>query len=210
MCSKSKMPTLCIVDSDRKYGETKKYQSEPESGSTWTRVRKKEKDLKQIPLLPPFSVYPLHVHEVENLIPTQALSELVGQDETLQVSMQPGLNMLEKLKTIDDGKPLLYYDMKKGFPYMKTEPQREYWFNIIKSLGGTERDLPPVTKEEGKNPATIFFPPVCNNKLLERTIKLLNGRINQEMHMDDCLAELWNEIGLLMLTWGCANLPQSA
>lgn len=206
--AEEKMPTLCIVDSDQKYGKTKEFPNDPKKGDTLKRVAAVAKELGKDFSVPPFSLYPLHVHEVENLIPIQILKELAGK----YPEMEKGLEMLEKLKQIDGGESLLYYDLKLGFPFMKTKPQRAYWLEKMLRLGGTEEDMPPETKEAGYTQAPPFFPPVCNNKLLERSIALLreHEKAAQEICVDEHLAELWVHIGVIMLTWGCANMPQSA
>lgn len=201
--AEEKMPTLCIVDSDQKHGRTREYPNEPGKGGTLRHVADMAQELEKDSSLPPFFLYSLPVHEVENLIPMQILTELAKKSP----EMTKGLEMLRKLGKIDGGEPLLYYDLKLGFPFMKTKPQRAYWLEKMLRLGGTEEDMPPETKEAGKIQTYMFFPPVGNNRLLERSLELLT---TQEICVDEPLAELWGHIGVMMLTWGCANMPQSA
>lgn len=61
--------------------------------------------------------------------------------------MEQGLKMLESLAHTDQGKPLLYYDLKLGFPFIKDGPQRAYWMEIMQILGGTVHNMPPKAKK---------------------------------------------------------------
>lgn len=204
--AEEKVPTICIVDSDQKHGRSRKFRNAPKKGDTLKRAEAMEKKLRKDSSVPPFFLCPLPVHEVENLIPTQILTELSGK----YPEMKKGLERLEELKQVDEGEPLLYYDLKLGFPFMKTKPQRAYWLEKMLRLDGAEEDMPPETKEAGAAQDSMFFPPVCNNKLLERSVELLSKKAAQEIRVDKHLAELWVNIGVMMLTWGCASAPQSA
>ena len=72
--SKEKMPTLCLADSDRKYGVTEKYPDLPE-GDTLASIKKVSESWQKGDA-PPHDLVGLDVHEAENLIPFQLLEEL--------------------------------------------------------------------------------------------------------------------------------------
>lgn len=200
--------TLCIIDSDRKHDVSEKYPNTPARGDTFRRTNRISKELLKDTNLPPHALYPLDVHEVENLIPQQILKQIQKQ----LPSMDRGLNLLERLKEIDCGNPVLCYDFKEGFPCMKGEPQRSYWKKIIFLLGGTEADMPPTTKPKDDivDQSELFFPPLSNKSLLIRANSLLNNAALLTLHLDTYLLLYWEKIGQLMLTWGCAGLPTYA
>ncbi len=203
--------TLCIVDSDRSYGLSKEYPNKPHDGNTLKHVRDVSKSL---PKLPPHEVYPLHVHEIENLIPFKILQQIM--EEQLP-DMEAGLKFLKELQEINDGEPVLYYDFKNGFPYMKEKAKQAYWKNILLKLGKDNLKMPPETKKEAEQEAKqdnqlVTFPSLSRNKLLEKAngilkIKSISEKENMQKSIDGYLDTYWDEIGLLMLTWGCANLP---
>ena len=205
--TQDKIPVLCIVDSDRKHGTTKGYPNEPIMGDTLKRVLKKEERLKSFNEYPPFYMLPLHVHEIENLIPIQLLQKLY--EDSLH-DMRPGLERVMELKDIKCGEPLLYYDYKKGFPCMKNAPQRSYWEEILLLLGRGVAFMPP--SEEPESGAGIsdalFFPPL-SNKLLKHTLDVIRSDESdiflRELQIDDYLKNIWDDIGKHMLTWGYVN-----
>lgn len=191
-----KFLSLCIVDSDRNYGSSKEYPGEPHNGDTLNRIQK-----KILSKLPPHEIYPLHVHEIENLIPFQILQRI--KQEQLP-DMEKGLNFLKELKNINKEEAILYYDFKNGFPYMKEKPKRAYWKNILLELGRDSLKIPPETgKQDNQN---MTFPPLSKNKLLEKAIEILQKE-DIQLHIDDYLFPHWNEIGILILTWCCTSLP---
>lgn len=169
---------------------------------------------KSLPKLPPHEVYPLHVHEIENLIPFKILQQIM--EEQLP-DMEAGLKFLKELQEINDGEPVLYYDFKNGFPYMKEKAKQAYWKNILLKLGKDNLKMPPETKKEAEQEAKqdnqlVTFPSLSRNKLLEKAngilkIKSISEKENMQKSIDGYLDTYWDEIGLLMLTWGCANLP---
>lgn len=202
---KEKEFTLCIIDSDKKHGVSDEYPNEPARGDTFCRASRVSTELLKDTDLPPHALKPLDVHEVENLIPQQVLEQI--QKEL--PAMDRGLDLLEKLRKIECGSPILYYDFKMGFPLIKDEPKRSYWKKILFALGGTEADVPPVNrpKNDRVDPYKLFFPPLSNNNLLTRANLFLNDTTLPTLHLDTYLLPYWEQIGELMLTWGCAGLP---
>ena len=201
--AKEKVPTLCIIDSDQKYGATKSFF--PPKGDTLKRVIDIGKKLKPENSSPPHCIFPLNVHEIENLIPISILQKLKDK----YPNMESGLNLLIELTKIDNGTPILYYDMKTGFPFIKEDAQRAYWKEILIQLGGTiESDMPPNDKTADKS---LFFPPLCNSSLLKQVnIFIKENCLNKKFQVDDYLTSYWTEIKEVILTWGCASNPMYA
>ena len=203
---------LCLVDSDQKYGKTKRY-PQPAAGETLTRVKQTLKTLPTKRELPPYALQPLYVHEIENLIPTQMLEELAQEQCP---NMRPGLDRISDLQQVNGGEPILYYDYKNGFPYMKGEPMRTYWKDVILELGGDELSMPPESKPTSPyDPEDLFFPPLQSN-ILRHIVKRIKaaeetGAGNlKEIQVDKYLETIWENLGELLLTWGYANEPLRA
>lgn len=208
-----KMPVLCLVDSDQKYGKTKQH-PQPAMGETLTRVQHMSEALKKETDLPPHALHPLYVHEIENLIPIQMLKALAQEQCP---NMRLGLDRIADLQQVKCGEPVLYYDYKNGFPYMKGEPMRTYWKEVISALGQNESVLPPENKPDPQSydPKQLFFPPLQSN-ILRHVIKRIEnakraGSENfEEILLDEQLEPIWENLGELLLTWGYTNEPLRA
>lgn len=200
--------TLCIVDSDKKYGTSEEYPQSPALGGTCLNAQKASKALKDNSL-PPHMLYILDVHEVENLIPMAILQQLV---QTGLPDMQKGIDRLKSLTTIDDGEPILYYDFKNGFPYIQGSPQRAYWKQILLELGYEEENMPPCNKQSdgSGNESNIVFPQLSKTNLLSRAIAVLETANMSSLSLESYLEPIWETIGKLMFTWGCAPSQFSA
>ena len=206
-----KVPTLCIADSDQKYGSTKKYPQKPSNGDTLKKIEAAVKKLENLGNNPPYDFLPLEVHEVENLIPICILEKL----KMSYPALEDGLKILMKLKKFDSGFPILCYDLKKGFPYIKGEPKREYWKEIMLRLGGSESDMPPDDKPNDENVVSskLFFPPLsCNSGLLKQANKLIEQYVKsgKGFYVDNHIEHYWKKIGEIVLTWGCTGVPMYA
>lgn len=201
---KEKKPTLCIIDSDRKHGETEQFPNNPAIGNTLKHVRDAKNKLEIVSKHPPFFLQELHVHEAENLIPMDVLSRIE------QVNAHGGKQLLMQLRGIGKEEAILYYDFKKGLPYILEKPKQQYWKELLLLLGGKETEMPPDKKpekgdeQEGKS---MFFPAVGRNDLLEQAVQSMKD--NPKYQVDSYLEVLWDEIGLTMLTWGCSSATSS-
>ena len=126
--------------------------------------------------------------------------------------MKAGVEFLKKLLGVYQGLPLLYYDIKKGLPYINAGAKCDYWAEIFRELKGNPSDFPP-TEEPKENVMGVpepFFSPIKCSHLLKKANDLLKGELIQYVVIDPPQKKFWREIGELMLTWGCANMPTSA
>lgn len=210
--SKEKTPVLCLVDSDRKHGVTKSFPNPPATGGTLDRAQKVSDELSGMDGLPPHCLFALHVHEIENLIPLQLMEALKPTP-----AMHPGLAIASRLRQVRGGEPLLYYDFKKGFPYIKGKPGRAYWGEILQELGGDEASMPAGVKLKPGTyqPELLFFPPLSCN-LLRNVLGHIQAAeqnhepIHETLRVDDYLKAIWDDVGIQMLTWGYASEPMRA
>lgn len=200
--------TLCIVDSDQKYGWTKAYGS-PCKGETCRLVKEESDKLNQEVGFPPHHLHILPVREVENLIPTQILRAF---PKRRYPELSTGIKQLETLATILEGKPVLYYDFKLGFPIISHEPQRVYWKQVLLALGRTEEEMPPCAKPmEDVDPTALrTFPPITNKDLLAEAIDQCQQTDVATLVLDAYLERQWEDLGSLLLTWGCVTPQWSA
>lgn len=203
-----KIPVLCLIDSDQKYGATKQYPDTPETGDTLGCVSAKVEELKPVTnIYPPFEMLPLPVHEIENLIPIQLLKKLC---EGPLHHMRPGLERVIELKNVRCGEPLLYYDYKKGSPCGGNEPHKAYWEEIRLLLGGGASSV--SSSEESLLRTGLsnsrLFPPL-STKLLKHTLSIIlsdeNDTLLLSLKIDEYLKDIWDDIGIHMLTWGYVN-----
>lgn len=200
-----KEPVLCIVDSDKKYESDDQNHPAP-IGDTLRRAQNSALQLEQSGVSPPFQLFALHVHEVENLIPLGVLREIEKQVPQLGC----GLDFLERLATIQNGQPVLFYDFKKGFPYISDVRQRQYWEQVLIALHENPSKMPPIEKpEECGDACPSFFIGLGKNSPLRRATTIINEVIktNHPIGLDRHIEPIWIELGSLIYSWGCANNP---
>ena len=209
---KKKVPTLCIVDSDQKYGKYGSCKNTPSRGGTFQAVKKVDKELSECSQLVPHEFLPLDVHEVENLIPSMVLKELQSE----LPAMKDGLEILERLKVISDGDPILYYDFKNGIRYKESTDHCKYWTEIADALGEQFLPIPEdqltPKQRDGKEqlPASPPFFPILHNRLLECAQNWMEINTVELDDLDEYLRDHWKQIGLTVLAWGCAMQPLRA
>lgn len=183
-----KVPTLCLVDGDRKYGPTKKFPEVPAKGETAKKLDSINKQLSKQYEGFPFDLYCLPVHEAENLIPLAILESIA---KTSVPDMAKGILLLRKLLSAGLSEAVLYYDFKNGGKRIKTEQAFTYWFEIAEKIDN------------------IDFPPLCS-KVLEKAIMVLQGDSKNsivDVSIDSYLLPIWKHIGLIVFSWGCAAKP---
>lgn len=201
-----KSPTICIVDSDRTHEPTSKYPGAPKLGGTYNDLKRIENSLFNMNDIPPFYVLALDAREIENLIPLNVLEAMQSE----LPAMSTGLEMLRKLLQIQNKSPILFYDIKKGLPKITDEPARDYWMEIMISLGASKENMPLRGLPKDKNgkdisPKDVFFPSVSSNRVLERAIEIMKK--SDTIQLETYLVDLWEQLGELLFTWGCASQP---
>lgn len=184
-----KVLSLCIVDSDIKYGRTPQYPNEPARGGTVKKLEETYENIKK--KIPPdtYTLYCIPVHEVENLIPFDVLKYIA---ETSVPSMGCGVQCMQKMIDARKFEALLYYDLKNGVVQKEDGPFSAYWREIATSIGDDS------------------LPGLCS-KILEKALVILkneedkNGIVN--VNIDEHLLGYWESIGGKVFSWGCANKP---
>lgn len=202
-----KVPTLCITDSDQKYGATKKYPQEPPKGETFKKVVALKEKMNNL-TNPPNFFFPLEVHEIENLIPLCILREL--QKKSPEIS--DGVNTLSNLRNIENGSPILFYDFKNGFMFIDKEPKRVYWQEIANLLGFSEFII-PSSKEKLEESANYIdvqptpFPALHCKALLRKANSWLKGHFDKDLCLDEYLRIHWDNVAAIVFAWGCVSTP---
>lgn len=199
-----KWPTLCIADSDQKYPS--EGDNTAPIGNTLTHLNEMKKHLEESSVLP-FQLLPLYVHEAENLLPLSALRSVA--EENLP-QMIPALNLLERMKSIQNGTPILYYDFKKGFSMIKNEKQRAYWTAVYNALTVAEGNAKPLLELDSEAKDAFVFPGLGRQSPIRRVCKLIEWILTCEkkaIELDEYLKPQWEQIGVAVFSWGCANQP---
>ncbi len=203
-----KMPTICIVDSDKKYGATKTY-NKVKQGDTCIRACKMSEDLSKMQNLPPYTLHLLDIHEVENLIPLNILESMAESDSP---DIKFGVIMLKRISSIDNGEPALFYDLKKGIPYISSDedPKYLYWQDVLTRIGEKTAKI-PRDKDTGNAIPTEsrVFPPLSSNSLLERAYEHMNKlqTATGQILVEEYLLPYWESLGSMLFSWGCARPP---
>lgn len=186
-----KVITLCLVDSDIKYGSTKKYPGLPARGVTVKKLEATHNKLRNNSNNMTFELYCLPIHEIENLIPLAVLESIAT---SFVPSMKPGMLYIQKLLKHNLVDAVLCYDFKNGGNKVKEDPSVTYWIEIAETIGDDS------------------FPGLCS-KVLEKAVEVLEGNTLDEQNrinsvvIDSHLLPYWNEIGLKVFSWGCASQP---
>lgn len=184
-------PTLCIVDSDRKYGPTAACPDGPAPGETYESVVKQRRRQRDLEPCFPFDVVLLSVHEAENLIPLSVLDGMSAAHPDLR----PLAMALRRLLRIDNGEPILYYDLKCGQPD-SAGPRWEYWDGIRRRLN----------LAEGPGTLPVSYPSAGVDKLLKRAADYIENA-DADVEPEEYLLPLWDRLGAKLLSWGCARPP---
>ncbi len=190
---------LCIVDSDKKF-----------SGATYGITLQKVMKILSKKGTENVEVYPLHTHEIENLIPVNMLHEICKDIP----SAKTAISFLEFLLKIDasDCSPVFYFDYKKGLPknkfilkkeatadeqkkFRRLENYRIYWMQYIKAFHLTI-----------DSSADHLILPGISEKILPYAIKYLKSNKQLEKEIDQSyIQNLWLHLGAAIVTWGCVG-----
>lgn len=190
---------LCIMDSDKKYFGAK-------DGDTLKRVM----EVMDAKGTDDVQLYPLHMHEIENLIPVGLLGEICKDIP----SAEDGIKFLEFLLKQDKSScsPVYYFDYKRGIPrsrffiknsedekeikkFRRLEEYRNYWRKYIENFG----------VEIEKSDADPIIQGVCE-KVLTHAIKYLGEDREMEQKIDNSyIQDVWLDLGTVIVMWGCVG-----
>ena len=179
-------PTLCITDGDMKFGPTKEF-GEPPKGSTFIACNKVKKRLIKEGFESRFCYLHISAHEAENLVPISLLKVLNCSKE--------GIDILDELVKIDDGKPLLFYDFKSGESLNLNTPHGKYWDSVFRQTNMHNDDN--------------CYCKVVGEHFLEGVIEHIKQNGLVCVSLDSYLVDVWDRLGMIIFSWGCASFPSS-
>lgn len=182
--------SLTIVDSDQKYYNAPK-------GETLKKILKENK----VPS-PMNEIFPLYVHEIENLIPIKMIENYYKNK-----SEENQTDLIEFLKKLNinrfEESPLAYFDMKKGISIQKWRDNlqyKEYWEKIIMNIGFEYDDQKEIIKGFGEH-------------LMRKINDFLDKEIDKEEffeeNIDNYMTKTWKDIGRTIYSYGCARKRKS-
>jgi hypothetical protein len=195
-------PCICVVDSDKKSPH-----SEISHSSTAGKLLCLDSNNKFV------KKYIIPVHEVENLIPYEALVDHKINNNALS---KVGIELLTKLW--DEGDAYFFADIKSGlcvsklFKYKSNKPFFSFWINYLEKL---KIDMPHVFSEEclcqkcnncKKNNS-------CEQIFIPKTGLYSTQTINQSCNYYDSsdsselFREIWNGLGRVLVNITCAWKP---
>lgn len=177
---------LCFVDSDLKFSPDKISFTLEDFGATYQKVLSWKENTTDKVHLSALYIDKIYPHELENLIPLNCYKEM-------GVLYSKGEKFLNELKQIDNGTPILFYDLKNGFDLNKCNKHiKKYWKDILAELKHT--------------PAQHVLPKVLKNfTLSSATSYLAENNVYLTLILDEYLLPYWEEIGRTVFTWGCAS-----
>ena len=211
---KEKKPTLCITDSDVRYGGYKEDELPPpkKDNATRDKAERFETRLQENNALPFFLFIILRAHEIENLIPLSVMRELGQkaleesksskssnkQKKTRQAHFQEKVNdalsLLDKMESFDKGKPLLYYDFKDGL-YKLSQAEKDYWVTTVGLL----------PKSQPSAPSMEFVNTEKALELLEAEIAAPSQGKKKNLMIPPYLRPHWQKLGQAVFSWCCAG-----
>lgn len=188
--------SILFVDSDKKYCGAP-------FGGTINCLKNVEKELikanKEINYV---EIKVLDVHEIENLIPLM-LIENYYSNKSEETPKKDVINFLKKfeMKPFDINNPIMFFDMKKGISLKKCEDNKEYknfWKSVLENNGYIydENDLIEGFGEHLLRKV---------NSYLEKNVETENFWCN---NVNQYINEIWEEIGKLVYSFGCARMKK--
>ena len=189
MVRRERRPALCVVDSDKKHGNNCPL------GKTCVDVQNISASFSESE--PPFRTIVLPVHEVENIIPLIILSKVYQDMSTIDSKIQ----LLKKLARIDNGRPLLYFDLKQGHSDMLSADDASHYWNQI--VSEHQIDLTEFNNS---------LPAIVDRKYLSKAItKLREIIVNHEvLEFEECIADMIFQLEITTFSRGCVGYPMYA
>ena len=191
---------LCFVDSDKGYPTDS-------VGGTATKLRQVHEVNVNNHLGTLCNFYILKVREIENLIPTGILMQILEKND----NRKP---FVDWLMHIEERQPesRFFADIKEGFSLKKVilkENCRSYWMGVL----GDE--IPPckglLSGTCPDNECQCLEISGMGDRTLSNAMKMIESMTPQEFNettkYNPELKDLWNEIGELFMCWFCAGKP---
>lgn len=188
-----KVLTLCLMDSDIKYGPTNEFPQVPQVGETAGKVLGKYRNLIKTQSAATFDLCCIDAHEIENLIPMSVLEKIA--EATPDVAN--GVNYLKKFIGAEEESAILLYDFKEGGKKIKSGAPSVYWQMVTSAIGDDS------------------MPCLCK-KVMEKAIEVMKEEMQAGVRyvtvvpLETYLISRWEEIGRKAFSWGCAHMPMRA
>jgi len=177
--------SITIVDSDQKY------EGAPKGGTMKKVLRDTISQYNEI--------YPLYVHEIENLIPIKMIENYYSTNRG-ESDKSDTIELLKKLKQdAVEKSPLAYFAMKNGITKNKwdsDENYRTYWKSMLDKVDYKYSGEGDIIQGFGNR----FLSKLCAYMNKEKT----NSNF-YENNVDDYLEKIWKEIGQIIYSYGCAR-----
>lgn len=214
--------TVCITDSDKKYGISDKFPNKPGFGQTASSLMDVSDSLKNDGANDLFDLLVLDVHEVENLLPLSILDDVQKYDVPdskkgiayLRLLQEKRMELNKKATEQNDKnrekypEVMLCYDMKKGVNVHKLmqdleDPDKRkkvsksllaYWQEVIEVVG--DDSIPGIAEK------VLTHAMKHMDKLTPSGYKKVS-----DYSLDEYLVDHWETIGKKVFSWGIANAP---
>lgn len=187
---RNKRPTICIVDSDRRFPE-----QEISGTSTCGKCMRLYHDN------PIYRFIALNVQEVENLIPLSVIDSLSWKgDAKTQKESFDYLSKSPKRSEL-----LAFFDIKKGIRYYHSLFNNPSYLTFVKQCCSCHPNIDIPKDLDSMKEGTIIFPPLRKD-LLKDSLDLLSKKGLNSFDLMDFQEKEWTLIAENMLNWGfCRN-----
>lgn len=196
---RQKETSICFVDTDMKFPNQPK-----NSNSTYQKCMHAKKGVRN-------GVYPLAVHEVENLLPLNFIDQ-VRYDDAAQVRK----DQFDKLRDKEQSEMVLkYFDFKEGLKKYTEHKNSDDFKNYVKTV--CEMNPPVMDGKsfeeyyDSKNDNELLYPGYLMKRLLMHAIDYIKNNPSslQEPNLLSFQDTEWRRIGQLMISYGFARHRES-
>ena len=187
---RNKRPTLCIVDSDRRYPE----QTIVENSTCG-------KCMRLFPNIPIYRFIALNVQEVENLVPLSVIDDLSwGGDAKYQKDSYDYLR-----KATNSSELLAFFDIKKGIRYYQSLFMDSKYVDFVKKCCLCHPNIEIPKDYSSLKEGTIIYPSLRKD-LLKDSLDLISKKGITSYDLMNFQEKEWATIAEQMLNWGfCRN-----
>lgn len=188
---RNKRPTLCIVDSDKRY-----------PGQNIVENSTCGKCMRLYPNKPIYRFIALNVQEVENLVPLSVIDVLTwGGDAKYQKESYDYLS-----KATNSSELLAFFDIKKGIRYYQSLFKDAKYVDFVEKCCQCHPDIVFPKDYNSLKEGTIIYPSLRKD-LLKDCLDLISKKGITSFDLMDFQEEEWTIIAEIMLNWGfCRNI----